>query len=518
MANKDETENNEKCGLCARCLRLFGIDVSADEDKFLVLTRRFPFVVLGFCVLGIIGFVGLLEFSSTPTFCGSCHYIKPYVDSWRESSHNMVTCTKCHFPPGLGNFIKGKVSGISELVKTVTRDQAPKPHAEIEDAACLREGCHETRLLEGKVTFAGGYRFDHGPHLTQLRRGKQLRCTSCHSQIVQGEHIAVTKEVCFTCHFKGHLKVRGPDPVAGCTACHDAPAEPVRVAEGETFDHPGFVGREVDCWKCHSDTVAGKGEVPKQVCRDCHAEPEHLARYDDTQFMHDWHVTRRKVECFQCHGEIKHGAHIERVAEAGDCSSCHTSDHLLPRRMFAGTGGSGVADFPGTHSEREVDCVACHELRSHGQERIAGGMRTYEAGEKACVECHGEGIKGMLAEWKSGLQSALQKAESVVAKARQAAEELPEGEARASRARKLLEEARHNTSFVGRAHGVHNPEYALRLLDRATAAAREVLSMAEEGGREVARAKNRDLPGGERLTETGEERARIGREDVSFHH
>ena len=62
-------------------------------------------------------------------------------------------------------------------------------------------GCHETRLLQGKVKFKRFY-FDHKPHLTELRRGKKLRCTSCHSQIVQGDHMKVTESTCFLCHFK----------------------------------------------------------------------------------------------------------------------------------------------------------------------------------------------------------------------------------------------------------------------------------------------------------------------------
>ena len=36
----------------------------------------------------------------------------------------------------------------------------------------------------------------------EMTRGIKLRCTSCHSQIVQGQHMAVTATTCFLCHFK----------------------------------------------------------------------------------------------------------------------------------------------------------------------------------------------------------------------------------------------------------------------------------------------------------------------------
>ena len=57
------------------------------------------------------------------------------------------------------------------------------------------------RLLEGEIQF-GRIRFDHRNHLFGERRGMKLRCTSCHSQIVQGNHLAVTPSTCFLCHFK----------------------------------------------------------------------------------------------------------------------------------------------------------------------------------------------------------------------------------------------------------------------------------------------------------------------------
>ncbi|MHC4404218.1 MAG: hypothetical protein ACYTG0_31575, partial [Planctomycetota bacterium] len=106
--------------------------------------------------------------------------------SWQESSHKDVSCVKCHFPPGLGEKVRGKMLGLVQLAKYVTSSEGPRPAAEVPDASCLRSGCHETRLLSGRVEFHG-VSFDHRPHLQTLRRGKKLRCTSCHSQIVQGK-------------------------------------------------------------------------------------------------------------------------------------------------------------------------------------------------------------------------------------------------------------------------------------------------------------------------------------------
>ena len=94
-------------------------------------------------------------YTSRPQFCNSCHIMEPYYKSWQASSHKDVTCIECHFPPGLGGKLRGKMLGLVQLAKYVTKSAGPRPAAEIPDASCLRSGCHETRLLTGRVDFHG---------------------------------------------------------------------------------------------------------------------------------------------------------------------------------------------------------------------------------------------------------------------------------------------------------------------------------------------------------------------------
>ena len=79
----------------------------------------------------------------------------PYYESWQKSSHNQVACVKCHFPPGFGGEVRGKLMGLVQVIKYFTNSAGPKPTAEIPDESCLRSGCHETRLLSGQVDFHG---------------------------------------------------------------------------------------------------------------------------------------------------------------------------------------------------------------------------------------------------------------------------------------------------------------------------------------------------------------------------
>jgi nitrate/TMAO reductase-like tetraheme cytochrome c subunit len=256
-------------------------------------------------VLGGAAFAGLWELSSSPMLCSACHIMKPYVDAWRTSKHNRVACVECHYPPGLRDTIWVKYQALSQVVKWATQTYSAKPFAEIEDGSCLRSGCHDQRLLQGKVTFKRGIIFDHGPHLGEVRRGRQLRCTSCHSQIVVGTHIEVTESTCFLCHFKGLMTGRELQPVGGCSGCHEAPTRDIVVGTTR-FSHGEMVKRGVACQSCHLNVVEGEGEAPRERCFTCHNQLQKLERYGDTPFLHDFHVATHNIECARCHTEIKH--------------------------------------------------------------------------------------------------------------------------------------------------------------------------------------------------------------------
>jgi len=263
-------------------------------------------IVIGITLLGSAG-AGLWHLSSSPMLCNSCHIMRPYVQAWRGSKHHNVACVQCHYPPGLRDTIWVKYQALTQVVKWATQTYSSKPFAEVEDGSCLRSGCHDQRLLQGKgkVPFKRGIIFDHTPHLTGERRGRQLRCTSCHSQIVVGTHIEVTESTCFLCHFKGLKTSRTFTPIGGCTGCHLPPKGDIKVG-ATTFNHDQVLSRGIQCQSCHLDVAQGDGEAPRERCFSCHNQVEKLAKYPDTPFIHDFHVARHNIECARCHTEIKH--------------------------------------------------------------------------------------------------------------------------------------------------------------------------------------------------------------------
>jgi hypothetical protein len=233
--------------------------------------------------------------------------MEPYVQGWQASKHNPVACVQCHYPPGFRDTIRVKFQAMTQVVKWATGTYSSKPFAEIEDASCLRSGCHSQGELDHKGTLllARDIRFNHGVHLNAARIREQLRCTTCHSQIVVNRHFEVDRRTCFLCHFKEAKHGQELVPVAGCTSCHGAPKGDIMIGSVR-FNHEDVVRRAVDCQKCHLNVVEGAGEASRERCLTCHNQPAQLARFAETRVGHDVHVTRHSIECVRCHTEIKH--------------------------------------------------------------------------------------------------------------------------------------------------------------------------------------------------------------------
>lgn len=389
--------------------------------------------------------------------------MQPYYDAWKTSKHNFVKCVDCHYPADATpkQFAWKKFQSMSQVAKYVTRTYGTRPYAEIDDSSCLREGCHAKRLLEGKVTFKEHVIFDHGPHLLDLRRGKKLRCTSCHSQIVQGTHIEVTQSTCFICHFKKDQSGRRP-PISRCLTCHKMPEQAIKHGSF-TFNHKDFAGgRTLSCEKCHADSIIGEGYVSKDKCYDCHNQPDRIAKFSDTTFMHQNHVDRHKVECIRCHEEIKHqlGRTIEPLETL--CSLCHVKKHGGVREMYMGRGGRGVADSPSAMFAHQVDCKGCHIVPSIPPEDVAFKGQTFKTTPISCGGCHDQSYGAILAMWKEEAKTSL---ENLAAKLLDA--EKAQGLKNHPQAARLIKDAKYNYYFVKDAKGVHNFDYATALLKKA---------------------------------------------------
>ena len=395
-------------------------------------------------------------YTSRPQFCNSCHIMEPYYKSWQESPHKDVTCIECHFPPGIGGKVRGKLLGLVQLAKYLTASAGPRPAAEIPDASCLRSGCHETRLLTGRVDFHG-IPFDHAPHLTETRRGKQLRCTSCHSQIVQGKHMTVTTSTCFLCHFKDQPFNEG---LSACTHCHQIPTGSFDLGGGAKFTHDLAYEKGVDCAYCHRDVIRGNGEVPRQRCLSCHNREGDLARFSDHAFIHAKHVTEHKVDCLQCHTEIQHSLQHDKLDHArADCQSCHPDHHQEQLSLLLGKGGETSNAHGDGMSAVRVECRTCHRLK----ETSATGTVLWRASAQMCTMCHDAATVKKFETYHVKLRASLPRIEAAAAHAREALKASKLDEKQQARLAVELAAIEHDIELLRTGNDVHNMHYATKL-------------------------------------------------------
>jgi len=421
--------------------------------------RKKRLIIFGSIALFVLVlFIAAVEFTSHSGFCASCHFMKPFFESWETSSHSEFECSACHYPPsgGIQSVLRKKIEGLVMVGRYWTKLYVKsKPWAEIRDENCLTDGCHDKRLLKGQVQFQK-VAFDHKIHFEDLKRGKRLQCTSCHSQIVQGKHITVTESTCFICHFK---KSEHYPQIDDCSHCHTK--EILVDNESTRFNHSLVFDNGFTCDKCHSNTVLGDGEVPRENCYKCHWERERLEKYDDTDLMHTEHIYEDKIECNQCHMEIQHKI-IKDIETIADCQSCHTDFHKPQKILYAGEGGKGITHpMPNIMLEKGLSCKGCHIFHEEAKgDGIQG--ETFISEAEACESCHGKGFSRILEDWEASTKKKLIQIRSIY----NATSQKVKGSRHTKKktAESLMEEALFNIDIVDKGKSVHNVAYSQELL------------------------------------------------------
>jgi len=406
--------------------------------------RDFLTLFIGlFIIFCIVSYFYLYSRSKSPKFCLSCHYEKPYYKHWKTSTHNKVSCYKCHpnIPLKMFTMVVKYNLGMYDMF----------PRANVTTNTCLQSGCHDRKeLFSEKLVVKDKPVFNHKQHLSAPLRGVELRCSSCHSHIVQGMHVSVEETVCFTCHFMGAGKGQS---VTGCPSCHGPPTKEVQF-HGFKFRHQEYLKLGVSCDQCHVEIVKGDGSVPKEKCHLCHVERK-MPR--DPKVTHRIHVKEQGIDCFVCHTRIKHGSIKLVKTFLVKCADCHTRFHNAKKALYMGVGGRGMGDLPSRMFAAQVTCDGCH-IKSL---KVPGGFQgetTKVSSPQSCVRCHEEGFDLLLKDWEKYLKSL----EGYVGhRLRRDYRLKPRLKGDLAR---LFDDADYNYKFVMAGNGVHNVEYAVKLL------------------------------------------------------
>ena len=159
-------------------------------------------VVLLVLVLGAAGVVGT-AYTSSSSFCASCHEMTTRYVSWTRSTHADVECMDCHSGVGVMGYVNAKIGGVRQMWQHHF-GTIGDIHVEVEDAVCLK--CHFFSKAPDFV-YEQGYQDDplyvpdalHQVHFDD----PDAACAGCHFGIVHGSltgGIPIDRSVCDDCH------------------------------------------------------------------------------------------------------------------------------------------------------------------------------------------------------------------------------------------------------------------------------------------------------------------------------
>ncbi|NTW28466.1 MAG: hypothetical protein HGA39_03775 [Coriobacteriia bacterium] len=309
---------------------------------------RRTWVLLAILLAGVLimgaAFVAVARATDAPSFCATCHEMKPFVAAWEHGTHSQTACVECHVDPGIARLTHKFVAlgeVISHLRGNYSFPLATPPN--VPDARCAR--CHPLVT----VSIPG---FSHDEH---EQRGA---CTMCHMNaghavttadlvaagIYSGRSLPSTGTAGATSIDGGMADLAGHITVA-CSRCHVMSKIPCSSCHTASAAHKG---RPKDCSLCHApgSKFVFTHPVNRTDCATCHTAPAS-------------HVTR-PTNCAICH-QVGAAFVFTHPTARTDCTACHTA--------------------PASHAGRSTDCAICHAVGT-------AFVFIHPTGRTDCVTCH----------------------------------------------------------------------------------------------------------------------------------
>ncbi len=249
-------------------------------------------------LLVIVSFV-TAHFVDRNSFCGSCHEMKPYSASWRDSQHDNIPCRDCHIPTSTSAFLVHNLGSLRDLgvrIFGISKDPLTVTKG-ISNATCLR--CHSSRPSDPHLPHVI---FSHSTHANEA-------CVTCHQQVVHRE--------------AGPPYYEDPGAKASCLKCHDGTVAPSTCTTCHTAPHED----RGQCENCHNTLIWGgpafqhpfplTGGHAYLRCVDCHNAKQGTMGIPGTD------LGNANPRCISCHGDHHNDASKQ------DCSACHTAESWL---------------------------------------------------------------------------------------------------------------------------------------------------------------------------------------------
>ena len=334
------------------------------------------------------------------------------------------------------------------------------------DEACASRGCHPNGGPDS--AHIAMVTFHHSAH--PMSEQRSVPCAACHTHEPGSTDLKVDSSTCALCHFAAVAGTRD----SGCATCHPNPQHVQMTSQGVPLPHAMLQLARVPCTRCHYRVVEGDTTVALARCAACHrAKPP--SRLPPADSVHAHHP---ELSCRTCHTPVEHrvvamsgsitlqclDCHARRhrpglpvdSSKTARCDDCHAGVHAEQQRLMLGL-MPGEELKPSLMFMGGVTCRSCH-VTPDGPRPAPGASLKPSA--SACVGCHGETWRGVLAQWNRGFERRRGWIDAYLATEEKT---LGAGAAPAGALARLAE-ARGLMAFLQRAKPVHNLPVADRIM------------------------------------------------------
>ncbi|WML59063.1 NapC/NirT family cytochrome c [Neobacillus sp. PS2-9] len=280
-----------------------------------------------FAMLGLL--YGSISYTSTSSFCSTCHEMAPEHVTFQASAHNQIKCIQCHIKPGTKNLVIHKIESLKEVYSHIVGPPDKIVHSvAVSNGSC--EQCHSRNRL---VTATGDLIVNHKGHAEE-----GIPCITCHSGVTHAKivergindastYIYWTKE-----NAKKLMGEKNIKPNMGtCIDCHDQVNQGKKPWKEIAYSLPEVNNRNQE------EKVVGVNyiETPEMRAGIWERELPEIKQKTVLEAMGKQQTdVKISMECFTCHQQIKtpenHDIHnwTQRhgefaVKELDKCLNCH---------------------------------------------------------------------------------------------------------------------------------------------------------------------------------------------------
>ncbi len=328
--------------------------------------KRIVITAVLLVLVTVIGLVLADRKTSQPEFCGSCHIMQPYYESWHADVHGRklgVACIECHYAPGERETFLAKLRGLSQVTSYLSgRYGASRPRAHVDNRSCMTSKCHGDMAFMDKELPLGTVKFVHAKHLQfdkkkQETKEKELEdLTQTLRQLAGQERFGKLEEAAFEAV---PAKVQ-MDRLTKMVGDWNVKVETSQLEKFSQLHHWQVrVAQLADlqCTNCHSYGAPEKNPLHGLEGGQRLKAKVHAAN----------HFSVKTTTCFTCHFN-----NVSFNTGTASCLLCHTlptKEILVHKEM--GPEKGGVLKPPEfakqlvkmDHqmiAQRKVDCIACH--------------------------------------------------------------------------------------------------------------------------------------------------------------